>query len=224
MDVQQIYTLEKWDIDEENDYKQLVPSKIREKVLHCLSQGLSGMATCDMLIPCYIENSDIEAIGNCLDYFEDISEESLIKVLIYLTENHLLYDDQDTPKRNDLVEKVLSIPFTTILLLPHIKTNLSNFLHPFLREPLCKISSQLLVESLNSRLHILRNTAFSNRKSCLLEKEITVHSVVEEEIIPTDAQRMVMQITRTTTEENLEAMPLARAAAADLIMEIINCK
>ncbi|KRT78683.1 hypothetical protein AMK59_7154, partial [Oryctes borbonicus] len=124
LDVQHVYTLEKWDIDEENDYKQLIPAKIRENVLHWLNQGLSEMATCDMLIPSYIENSDIEAIENSLDYFKDISEESLVKILIYLIENYLSYDDQGVPKRNNLVEKVLSLPFTNIFLLPHIKTNL----------------------------------------------------------------------------------------------------
>lgn len=125
VDVQQVYTVEKWDIDEDNDFGKSIPTKIRQHVWTCLEQGLSETSTCEMLIPSYIENSDEEAIQNCLDYFTDISEESLVRILAYLIESSLLYNDEGTPIENDLLNKTLSLPFTNLFLLSHVKTYLN---------------------------------------------------------------------------------------------------
>ncbi|KAI4470131.1 hypothetical protein MML48_1g02835 [Holotrichia oblita] len=125
VDVQQIYTVEKWDIDEENDYDKSIPTKIRQNVWTCLEQGLSETTTSDMLIPSYIESSDKEAIQNCLDYFKDISEESIVRILAYLIETSVLYNDEGTPITNDLVNKTLSLPFTNLFLLLHVKAYLN---------------------------------------------------------------------------------------------------
>lgn len=120
-DVQQTYTIEKWDIEESDDYSSTIPSNIKESVLNCVGQGLSETVTCDILIPTYIKNFDSKAIESCVNYFKDISEECLVKIIVYLIENQLSYNDEQIPNRDDLIDKVLSIPFTNILLLPHIK-------------------------------------------------------------------------------------------------------
>lgn len=114
----------------------LIPAKINEKVSELALQGLAENQICEQILPEFLEKSDVEAISSCLEYFYDIPELYLSKLLKFcvssnseLFKNHPVHS-QCFPsslqplERCTLVDKILTKSFSDVLLLPHLRNEL----------------------------------------------------------------------------------------------------
>lgn len=118
--------------------------------------GLPEALICEQLIPIFIEDDDLQSVKCCLEFFYDIPENCITKLLLYiLSSNKNLFTNQAPLKgesipeslqpqeRCQMLDKILSLPFSDVLLLPHVRTviDLENTLR--LLQYLCFLMSEM---------------------------------------------------------------------------------
>lgn len=107
--------------------------QVEELSLHGLPEAL----ICEQLIPIFIEDNDLRSVKCCIEFFYDIPENCIAKLLFYtLSSNKNLYPNQELLnaksipdslqplEKCQLVDKILSLPFSEVLLLPHLRTEM----------------------------------------------------------------------------------------------------
>lgn len=114
--------------------------KISKQIVTYTTEGWSDTAMQETLIPCFIESGDVSSIYQCLDIFKNLPEKLLVDLLAFLLrspdkafaplQNGITNDVSPSPKinscsRNDFLDKVLSITYSSASLFPHLKTGLT---------------------------------------------------------------------------------------------------
>ncbi|KAH0947362.1 hypothetical protein HN011_007875 [Eciton burchellii] len=115
-----------------------IPSSISKQIQVYLNEGWSDTAIQEIVIPNLIESNDISSIYWCLDTFKDLPEKLLIDLLTFAlkspdkifvpmqngTTNNI--SKANNPySRDNFLAKVLSISYSNVSLLPHLKTGLT---------------------------------------------------------------------------------------------------
>lgn len=120
-----------WEDAPTNIINNLIPEKIRFQVVELSKQGLGENQICEEIIPDYISKNDMEAISTCLDYFVDLPEICLAKLLKFclsadstLFKNSNFVNSVNLQSSKLLVDKVLMKSFSDVLLLPHLRVEL----------------------------------------------------------------------------------------------------
>lgn len=114
----------------------LIPAKINEKVSELALQGLAENQICEQILPEFLEKIDVDSISSCLEYFYDIPELYLSKLLKFclstntkLFKNHPVHSESfpsslQPLERCTLLDKILTKSFSDVILLPHIRSEL----------------------------------------------------------------------------------------------------
>lgn len=126
-----------WEDDAPRVVHGPVPGKIRGRVGDLAGQGLGESQICEEIIPEYVNASDVESISNCLEYFVDVPEACLAKLLKFcLATDSALFKGNDpvSPdsfpaslqplERCILVDKIFVRSFSDVLLIPHLRSEL----------------------------------------------------------------------------------------------------
>ncbi|KAB0792660.1 hypothetical protein PPYR_14619 [Photinus pyralis] len=116
---------------------RLIPKEIAKLVIELSQQGFSESTICEIVIPQYIENKNVNAILSCLDYFCDIPELYLVELLRFTIKidsknfsGKLVGSSNVVPvelrqvERCNLMNKILMSSFSDSLLLPHLHSKL----------------------------------------------------------------------------------------------------
>lgn len=119
------------------DLHKSIPTRIKTKIMEYSKQGFSEATICQEILPEFIEKKDIDSISTCLEYFCDIPELCLAKLLKFclvaddkLFKNTQPINSSSLPtnlqplERCMLLDKILKCSFSDILLMPHIRTHL----------------------------------------------------------------------------------------------------
>jgi len=115
-----------------------IPLNISKKVCAYLNEGWSDAAIQETLIPLLMESGDVVSICWCLDTFKDLSEKLLVDLLVFTlkspdevfvslqngTTNNTLKAN-NSYSRNSFLDKVFSIGYSSVSLLPHLKIGLT---------------------------------------------------------------------------------------------------
>lgn len=115
-----------------------LPKHLRCKVNDLLKQGLSESVTINELLLLKSENVDVDYLASCIDNFYDISEKYLARLLKYLItldrkvfcnqskhSSKLFPSNLQPISRTELIDKILCKPFSEILLLPYLCSELN---------------------------------------------------------------------------------------------------
>lgn len=115
-----------------------IPLNISKKISTFLNEGWSDAAIQETLIPLLMESGDIASICWCLDTFQDLPEKLLVDLLAFTlkssdkifvplqngtTENTLKATNPYS--RDNFLDKVFNIGYSSVSLLPHLKTGLT---------------------------------------------------------------------------------------------------
>lgn len=137
-------TVAQWDKNRTKSCARSIPStsriplNISKKIRAYLNEGWSDAAIQQTLIPLLMESGDVASICWCLDTFKDLPEKLLVDLLTFTLKS----SDQvfvplqngttdSTLKANNLysrdnfLDKVFSISYSSVTLLPHLKTGLT---------------------------------------------------------------------------------------------------
>ncbi|KAL0118116.1 hypothetical protein PUN28_009055 [Cardiocondyla obscurior] len=139
-----------------------IPSNISKKVRTYLNEGWSDAAIQETLIPLLIKSGDVASICWCLDTFKDLPEKLLVDLLVFTLESSdkIFVSVQNgstdsTLKPNNLysrdnfLDKIFSISYSNVSLLPHLKTSLTfNQVLQLLEYVMCKLNDE--TDSLDS--------------------------------------------------------------------------
>ncbi|XP_011689283.1 PREDICTED: nucleolar protein 11 [Wasmannia auropunctata] len=116
-----------------------IPLNISKKICSYLNEGWSDAAIQETLIPLLMESGDVASICWCLDTFKDLPDKLLVDLLAFIlkssdkvfvplqngtTENTLKASNQPY-LRDNFLDKVFSISYSSVSLLPHLKTGLT---------------------------------------------------------------------------------------------------
>lgn len=115
-----------------------IPSSISKQVHVYLNEAWSDAAIQEALIPNLIESKDVASIRWCLDTFKGLPEKLLVELLAFAlkspdevfvpvqngTSDDLSKASSGSYPRNDFLARVLSIEYSGVSLLPHLKTGL----------------------------------------------------------------------------------------------------
>ncbi|KAK0181686.1 hypothetical protein PV327_003951 [Microctonus hyperodae] len=110
-----------------------VSHKIEKQINVLLNEGKSDAAILQVLIPQLIESKDVPSIIYCLENFNDLSEKLLIDLLLFGIRTHektFLSKKNDSDNninaitRNSFLDRLLSINFSDITVMSHLKSSL----------------------------------------------------------------------------------------------------
>lgn len=126
-----------WEDDAPSVVNNLIPEKINSQVTELSKQGLGESQICEEIMPGYMSSNDVESLSNCLDYFADVSEICLAKLLKFcLTADSGLFKGNNPVsserfpaslqplERCVLVDKILTKSFSDVLALQHLRSEL----------------------------------------------------------------------------------------------------
>lgn len=115
-----------WEESAPNTLENSIPEKIRSRVIELSKQGLGENQICEDIIPDLIIKNDVGAVSCCLDYFVDLPEVCLAKLLKFCVAVHskLLNSVNSTFERCVLLDQILTKSFSDVLLLPHLRAEL----------------------------------------------------------------------------------------------------
>jgi len=115
-----------------------IPSNISKQIHVYLNEGWSDTAIQEMLIPNLMESNDILSIYWCLDTFKDLPEKLLVDLLTFALRSpdkifvpvqngttDSISKANNPYSRDSFLAKVLSISYSSVSLLPHLKTGLT---------------------------------------------------------------------------------------------------
>ncbi|KYM96825.1 PREDICTED: nucleolar protein 11 [Cyphomyrmex costatus] len=115
-----------------------IPVNISKKICSYLNEGWSDSAIQEIVIPTLMESDDVASVCWCLDTFKDLPEKLLVDLLAFTLKNSnkvfvsLQNGTTDSTlkasnpySRNNFLDRVLSISYSSVLLLPHLKTGLT---------------------------------------------------------------------------------------------------
>ncbi|EZA62469.1 hypothetical protein DMN91_003927 [Ooceraea biroi] len=115
-----------------------IPSNIAKQIHVYLNEGWSDAAIQETLIPSLMESKDIASICWCLDTFKDLPEKLLVDLLAFALKSpdkvfvpvqngttDSISKASSPYSRNAFLAKVLSIGYSGVSLLPHLKTGLT---------------------------------------------------------------------------------------------------
>lgn len=136
-------TVAQWDKNQtrtKNTSLNRVPPNISKQVSVYLNEGLSDATIQETLIPCLMESCDVISICWCLDTFKDLPEKLLVELLAFslkspdkvfaplqngTTDGVSMLSASNPYSRNNFLDKVFSISYSSVSLLPHLKTGLT---------------------------------------------------------------------------------------------------
>jgi len=112
-----------------------IPSNISKKIRTYLNEGWSDAAIQETLIPLLMESGDVASICWCLDTFKDLPEKLLVDLLAFTLkssdkvfvrlQNGTTLKVNNFYSRDNFLDKVFSISYSSVSLLPHLKTGLT---------------------------------------------------------------------------------------------------
>lgn len=115
-----------------------IPFNISKKICAYLNEGWSDAAIQETLIPLLIESGDVASICWCLDTFQDLPEKLLVDLLafalnspdkIFVPLRNGTTDStlkaENSYSRDNFLDKVFSISYSSVSLLPHLKAGLT---------------------------------------------------------------------------------------------------
>lgn len=115
-----------------------IPEKFSLKINDLLNQGLPESIITEELLLIIFKNQDIDYLASCIDYFYDIPEKYLAKLLKYLIvldrkafqnqskqESKLFPSNLQPMSRIELIDRILCKSFSEILLLPYLRSELT---------------------------------------------------------------------------------------------------
>lgn len=115
-----------------------IPSNISKKIRTYLNEGWSDAAIQETLIPLLMESGDVASICWCLDIFKDLPEKLLVDLLAFTLKSpdkvfvSLQNGTTDSTlrannsySRDSFLDKVFSISYSSVSLLPYLKTGLT---------------------------------------------------------------------------------------------------
>lgn len=135
-----------------------IPLNISKKICAYLNEGWSDAAIQETLIPLLIESSDVASICWCLDTFQDLSEKLLVDLLTFAlkspdkifvplqngTTDSTLKTKENSYSRNNFLDKVFSISYSSVSLLPHLKAGLTfDQVLKLLEYLMCKLNEEM---------------------------------------------------------------------------------
>lgn len=121
-------------IPENND---MIPEVIQKKIAQIGKRGLTESVLMESLLLDILETNNLGLLKTCLDYFCDISEKCLSKILSLLLNldahvfENKLNESENFPKgmqpaeRADLINIILSKPYSDVLLFSHLRNDLN---------------------------------------------------------------------------------------------------
>ncbi|XP_020278493.1 nucleolar protein 11-like isoform X2 [Pseudomyrmex gracilis] len=127
-------TVAHWDEKEtfaKNPSMSDIPSNIRKSVQSYLNEGWCDSAIHEALIPRLMETGDVVSICWCLNTFRDLSEKLLVDLLVFALKNpdkvHMQNGTSDANSSNAdcFLDKLFDIRYSSVSLLPHLKTTLT---------------------------------------------------------------------------------------------------
>lgn len=160
-------TVAQWDKNRTKSCARSVPSmsriplNISKKIRAYLNEGWSDAAIQETLIPLLIESGDVASICWCLDTFKDLPEKLLVDLLTFTLKSPdrifvpLQNGTTDSAlkannpySRDNFLDKVFSISYSSVTLLPHLKTGLTfDQVLKLLEYLMCKLNEKM--DSLN---------------------------------------------------------------------------
>ncbi|CAH2006076.1 unnamed protein product [Acanthoscelides obtectus] len=141
-----------------------IPALLQTKVDIYIEQGYPESLVLEELLPDILKNNDVDMLNACLQFFSDIPEKCLARILQYLlTANPQVFlfkkcSIENFPpglqplQRKKLIDKIMSISYSETILLPHLKAMLTlKDLKPLL-EYICYAweSDEFLLPNLNA--------------------------------------------------------------------------
>lgn len=115
-----------------------MPLSISKKIRAYLNEGWSDAAIQETLIPLLMDSGDVASICWCLDTFKDLPEKLLVDLLAFTLKSPdkvfvpLQNGTTDSTlkannpySRDNFLDKVFSISYSSVSLLPHLKTGLT---------------------------------------------------------------------------------------------------
>lgn len=122
-----------WETDVEIDEKQIFTTKMSNKkiVTDLMKEGCSEVEICGEIFPKLMEKQDISTISNCINVFTDIPEAVTINLLSFCLKqimktamNTEISFEKLGRRLSRLLDKILTIPYSDVLLLPHLRSGL----------------------------------------------------------------------------------------------------
>ncbi|KYM86135.1 Nucleolar protein 11 [Atta colombica] len=115
-----------------------IPLNISKKICAYLNEGWSDSAIQETVIPLLMESGDVASICWCLDTFKDLPEKLLVDLLVFILKSpdkvFVLLQNGTTDStlkasnpysRDNFLDRVFSISYSSVSLLPHLKTGLT---------------------------------------------------------------------------------------------------
>lgn len=143
--------VDSWDTTSDKSIKQTetVPEiSLKSQVMDLIKEGWSESAICEEIFPKLIQKKDTKSILNSLDYFTDIPEKILLNILSYTLElvgkssNNDIINNGLQNQTGKLLDKILTVPYSDVLLLSELRTGLKFELALILLPYLCYILSE----------------------------------------------------------------------------------
>ncbi|KAG5873406.1 hypothetical protein JTB14_017992 [Gonioctena quinquepunctata] len=137
-DVKIVQELEIGSWDEKLKVKaKSIPANLRDRIDEMIQRGLPESLILHELLPDIFKENDIATLALCIKHFTDIPEKHLSQILKYLlnVDSLCFGKNQSTSEcsltalqpaeRTDLIDRILCKSFSEILLLPHLRSDLS---------------------------------------------------------------------------------------------------
>lgn len=115
-----------------------IPLNISKKICSYLNEGWSDSAIQETVIPLLMESDDVASICWCFDTFKDLSEKLLVDLLIFTLNSpdkvfvplqngtiDSTLKASNPYSRDNFLDRVFSISYSSVSLLPHLKTGLT---------------------------------------------------------------------------------------------------
>lgn len=129
-------TVAHWDKNEtfvKNPSMSDIPSNIRKSVQSYLNEGWCDSAIHEVLIPRLMETGDVMSICWCLNTFRDLPEKLLVDLLVFALKNpdkvHMQNGTSagtsNADQENCFLDKLFDIRYSSVSLLPYLKTTLT---------------------------------------------------------------------------------------------------
>ncbi|XP_011639303.1 uncharacterized protein LOC105428612 [Pogonomyrmex barbatus] len=142
-----------------------IPSNISKQICVYLNEGWNDAAIQETLIPLLMESGDVASICGCLDTFQDLPEKLLVDLLVFALETSDkvfvtvqngttdITSKVDLYLRNNFLDKVFSISYSSVSLLPRLKTGLTfDQVLKLLKYLMCKLNDKTDSPDDNSHL------------------------------------------------------------------------
>lgn len=127
------------EINKENQVQipQVVPTNVAKIIKESVYEGLPETSIADLVFPMLMESNNIPALTWCLNYFKDIKESLIINLLHHaLTSSSDNFEASNTTNgvsknyiqpvgRRKLVNKILQMPVSEAIILPHLRKKLA---------------------------------------------------------------------------------------------------